>query len=51
MGGFLEKFDVFGEPLPSFNIKGSEEVTSKAGGFATLIIFIVMLLFGAMKFE
>ena len=51
MGSLLEKLDAFGEPLPTFNIRGNEQVTTRAGGIATLIIFVVLLVFGGLKFE
>ena len=46
----LNRFDIFGKPLPGFNIKGSDVVTSMVGGVASIIIFAIVLLYGAIKF-
>ena len=51
MGPLLEKADAFGEPLPTFNIKGSEQVNTRIGGIATIILFTIVLAFGAIKLE
>jgi len=50
-GAVLESIDGFGEPLPTFNLKGSDKVQTKVGGITTLIIIIVVILFSIVKFE
>ena len=47
----LKKIDAFGEPLPSFNIKGKDHVYTLGGGVITMLITIVVLAYAAVKFE
>ena len=49
-GKVLETFDAFGEPVPGFNVKGQNTVTSRTGGMITLLISIVVILYAAVKF-
>ena len=49
MGPFLEHIDLFGTPIPSFNIKNKEKVTTLIGGIMTLIILAIILLYGGLK--
>ena len=41
---------MFGKPLPNFNIKGRDHVNTIAGGFLSMILYGVVLLYGAIKF-
>ena len=47
----FKKIDAFGQPLPSFNIKGKERVNTIVGGFCTLILFMTILSYGMLKFS
>ena len=47
---FLVKVDQFGQPLPTFNIRGSEIVNSRLGGVCTLILASVILAYALVKF-
>ena len=49
-GQVLETFDAFGEPVPGFNVKGQNTVTSRTGGMITLLISSVVILYAAVKF-
>jgi len=49
MPRFLKNFDLFPSPIPSFNIKGKTTVQTFAGGTLSLIIYVVTLLFAALK--
>ena len=49
-GQVLQTFDAFGEPVPGFNVKGQNTVTSRTGGMITLLISIVVILYAAVKF-
>ena len=51
IGGFLQQIDGFGEPLPTFNIRGQEKVNSMVGGVATLLIICLVAAFGGLKLE
>lgn len=46
----LEKFDLFGAPIPGFNIKGKTEARTYSGGLLSLLISTVVLMFAVIKF-
>ena len=50
-GAVLQNLDSFGEPLPTFNIKGRDQVQTQVGGFVTLALIIVVTMFAIVKFE
>lgn len=50
MSRVLERFDIFGEPLPSFNIKGKQQIQTRIGGVCTVLILATTLLFSVVKF-
>ena len=43
--------DYFGYDLPNFNIKGSEKINTIAGGIFSLVLFMVVFMYGALKFS
>ena len=45
-----EKIDVFGEPMPGFNLNGRDAVTSQVGVFASIIMICLVLVFMTVKF-
>ena len=47
----LKKFDLFAAPLPGFNIAGETTVKSNTGGFVSISILSVTLLFALLKLE
>ena len=47
----FKNIDAFGSPLPSFNIKGKERITTIVGGFCTLILVMTILSYGLLKFS
>ena len=48
---FLKKLDLFGAPIPTFNIKGSSVVKTNYGGVLSGIIIVTVGIFAMMKFE
>ena len=50
MRGVLKKVDVFGEALPTFNLKGETHVNTMTGGLCTFLIIIICLAYGCLKF-
>ena len=50
ISNLLELFDIFGKPLPMFNIKGKESVHTILGGVASICIFGVVVLYAVAKF-
>ena len=48
---FLKKFDLFGAPIPTFNIKGSSDVKTSLGGVLSGIIIVTVNIFAMMKFK
>ena len=47
----LQNVDMFGAPLPSFNLQGADAVKTNIGGCITLLIMIITLLFGLRKIQ
>ena len=47
----LQNVDIFGAPLPSFNLQGAYAVKTNAGGCVTLVIMTITLLFGLRKIQ
>ena len=45
----LKDLDLFAIPLPGFNIKGKEAVSTYAGGMLSLAIMYISLMFAALK--
>ena len=46
----MEKVDMFGQKIPSFNLKGKDTVYTLAGALMSLLILIVLSLFASIKF-
>ena len=47
----LLTLDMFGAPLPTFNLKGEEKVRTHCGGCTSLIIIYVTFLFATLKLQ
>ena len=45
----LQKFDVFGESIPSFNFRGRLKVQTFLGGVCTILIIMVLIAYAAVK--
>ena len=43
--------DAFGQKLPSFNIKGSDNVNSIAGGVFSIALYVVVICYATLKFS
>ena len=50
-GKVLQSFDSFGVPVPTFNIKGQDSVTTRTGGVVTILIVATVLLYATVKFN
>ena len=46
----LEKIDIFGRPLPTFNLNSNTEVNTVTGGLVTFAIIITVLCYGSLKY-
>ena len=46
---FLRSLDLFGSPIPAFNIKGDETVHTIIGGFLSAFIICLTLSFSLVK--
>lgn len=46
---FLAKFDLFGEPIPAFNVRGKDKVKTPPGGILSTIIITISLGFAIIK--
>ena len=47
--GFFRNIDIFGEPVPSFNIDGKTTVKTAIGACISLVIMMLALSFGLLK--
>ena len=45
----LKELDMFGESIPSFNLRGKTKVKSFTGGSVSLVIIYIVILFAALK--
>ena len=48
---FLKKFDIFGRDIPSFNINGKNTIQTIPGVIVSILIGLLTLSFGILKFE
>ena len=46
---FFRNIDIFGAPVPSFNIGGQKTVKTAVGASISIIIMILVLAFGLLK--
>jgi hypothetical protein len=49
IGGFFDRWDYFGEPIPSFNIEGSSHVGSSIGFIFSIIMWITIFCYATLK--
>ena len=47
----LYTLDMYGEPLPFFNMGGQTKVRTAFGGIISLVIFSMLFMFGMLKFK
>ena len=47
----FKKMDYFGRSLPNFNIKGNERRNSIVGGFISLVLLTLVLMYSTLKFS
>ena len=45
----MKRFDIFGQPLPSFNIKGEDVIRTKIGAAVSMMVLVIVLYYGAIK--
>ena len=46
----MRRFDMFGQPLPTYNVQGEEFVKTKFGAFLTMLLMTVIMIYGTLKF-
>ena len=51
VGKLVKGLDIFGAPLPQFNLRGEGEVKTLIGGIVSFVIMIVTFLFAAVKMQ
>ena len=49
MLSFVSKLDMFGQALPTFNLRGEDKVNTTCGGVASLIIIYITFMFASLK--
>ena len=47
--GAIKMLDLYAEPVPSFNLKGITSFPTLAGGLVSIIIIIIMIMYGSFK--
>ena len=47
----LKKIDIFGAPVPNFNLRGKSHVKTYAGGMVSIVITFVVLIFGLTQLK
>ena len=47
---FLQSFDMFGLPIPAFNIKGQDKIKTKVGGLLSALVLTLTLGFAITGF-
>ena len=45
----LHSLDIFGQELPSFNLKGNPGIKTVAGGLMTILIMVIAILYASMR--
>ena len=51
MPKFLKNADMFGAPIPNFNLRGRAEVKTSCGACISIVIFMLTFLFGVLKLQ
>ena len=47
----LSHLDLFKQPLPQFNLKGQDSISTRVGGFCSLFLLGIILLYSTVKFN
>ena len=45
----MQSFDMFAKPIPSFNLRGREAVSTRIGAFCSIIIAVVVFYYALLK--
>lgn len=45
----IDKIDFFSKPIPTFNMRGKKKIPSLAGGFLSISVVMVVLLYATVK--
>ena len=48
---FLKALDIFGKPVPTFNIRGQTEVKTMCGALMSFVIMFLTIMFGILKLQ
>ena len=48
---FLKNVDMFGAPVPNFNMRGRADVKTSCGACISIVILTLTLMFGILKLE
>ena len=46
----MRNFDMFGQPLPTYNVHGEELVKTKFGAVLTMLLLTSIMIYGMYKF-
>ena len=48
---FVKRLDMFGAPVPSFNIEGQRSMKTNCGAIATILMISITIMFTLVKLE
>ena len=51
INSFFRKVDKFGQPIPAFNVNGKDKVKTAVGGFLTLAVLALVLIYFLIKLQ
>ena len=49
VGGFFDKWDYFGEPIPNFNIEGATKLGSSIGLLFSIAMWLIIIGYASLK--
>ena len=51
MPSFIKNLDMFGKPIPGFNLRGKTSIKTSVGAICSILILMVMFAFGLLKLQ
>ena len=51
MAAFMKRIDLFGTPIPGFNIQGKTSVNTKTGAMVSFIVIFLTLAYSLLKMQ
>ena len=48
---FIKKVDIFGEPIPDFNLAGRDVIKTTYGALISIVVLVITFMYGSMKYH